>query len=173
MTMTGLGKLRADITALLDRTRNLGPAYLRAATVVLAAAQYRIRSKNGGTWQPEAIPNSQGTLLNRTGVLMRSLTVGGSGNIYRDTSNGVRVGTNLRTPDGQYSIGELMQYGTRPIKPTGKFLVFEVNGQKIFSKGTKGIPARPFLFIDEKTATRTRDVFAAYILRGSDGNSQS
>lgn len=87
--------------------------------------------------------------------------------MFQDLGNGVRVGTNLMTPDGTYSIGRLMQYGTGPITPkNGKFLVFEVNGQKIFSKGTKGIPARPFLFIDDEDAQRVRDVFASHIVKG-------
>lgn len=172
LRLNGLSQLRNDLAGLANRLRDLGPAYLRAGTVVLASAQMRIRSKNDGQWPSQATGkdgsgNTQGTLLFRTGALMRSLTIGESGNMFQDLGNGVRVGTNLMTPDGTYSIGRLMQYGTGPITPkNGKFLVFEVNGQKIFSKGTKGIPARPFLFIDDEDAQRVRDVFASHIVKG-------
>ncbi len=164
--MSGLAALKARVQAIRAQTQDLAPAFLRASMVLLASAQYRIRSKNGGAWPPEAIPNSQGTLLNRTGALMRSLTIGAYGNLYTTIDGGVRVGTNLRTPDDSYSIGEIMQYGTGPIKPKGKFLAFEINGHKIFSRGTKGIPPRRFLFVSDQDAEKAKNVFASYVMRG-------
>lgn len=167
--LVGLQKIRDDIAGIRARITDLGPAYLRAAMVALAAAQYRIRDKNEGSWPP-TLETSRGTSLNRTGALMRSLTIGGAGNLYTEIDGGIRVGTNLRTPDGGYSVGALMQYGTGPIRPTsGKFLVFELNGQKIFSKGTKGIPARPFLYIGEQDAVKIQAVFAEHIVGGDHG----
>lgn len=166
-SIRGLDALRAWVAQIRNRLVELEPAFMRAAAVVLTAAQMRIRTKGNGTWAPQAFPNPQGTLLNRTGTLMRSLSVGGMGNILDDIPGGIRVGTGVKTPGGLYSIGYLMQEGVKPIRPVkGKFLVFTVGGQKIFSKGTKGIPARPFLYVSEDDANRVRSVFDAYILRG-------
>lgn len=165
--VTGIPELRAKLAGIGERIKDLKPAYLRAATVVLTAAQMRIRSKGDGDWAPEAYPNPKGSLLNRTGRLMRSLTINADGNVFKEIPGGMRVGTNIRTDDDRYSIGEIQQYGTGPILPKkGKFLVFEVNGHKIFSKGTKGIPARPFLYIDDEDADRVKNVFSTYVMKG-------
>lgn len=173
VSLKGAQELRNKIAAMADRVQNLSPAYLRAATVVLAASQMRIRTKDSGSWAPSA-ETSFGTTLFRTGALMRSLTIGGDGNLYEQISNGVRVGTDLKTPDG-LNVGKLMQEGTgtygpkgTPITPkVGKFLVFEINGQKIFTRSVKGAPARPFLFIDEKDAENVRQVFSSYVMMGN------
>jgi len=165
--VTGLPELRAKLSGIGERIKDLKPAYVRAATVVLTAAQMRIRSKGDGEWAPQAFPNAQGSLLNRTGRLMRSLTIDADGNVFKEIPGGMRVGTNIRTDDDRFSIGEIQQYGTGPIFPKkGKFLVFEVNGVKIFSKGTKGIPARPFLYIDDEDADRVKNVFSTYVMKG-------
>jgi phage gpG-like protein len=170
--VTGIPELRAKLAGIGERIKDLKPAYLRAATVVLTAAQMRIRSKGDGDWAPEATGkdgkgNPMGSLLNRTGRLMRSLTINADGNVFKEIPGGMRVGTNIRTDDDRYSIGEIQQYGTGPILPKkGKFLVFEVNGVKIFSKGTKGIPARPFLYIDDEDADRVKNVFSTYVMKG-------
>ena len=172
---------RDKIAGQVARLKDLGPAYLRAAIVPLASAQMRIRSKGNGDWAPAATgpngeTNSQGSLLFRTGALMRSLTIGDSASYLQDVPDGLRVGTNLRTYDGKYNIGELMQNGTGiyagngPIRPkSGRFLVFMMNGRKIFARSVKGTPKRPFLFIDDNDAAKIRRVFASYIT-GVDDN---
>src|SRR5579883_659798 len=146
--VSGSDKVRGALAALSERVKDLHPALLRASIVPLTAAQGRINAQGPG-WPPPAMDYGKGELLHRDGALFRSFTVGDSANVQEDIPGGIRVGTNLRTPDGRFNIGMLMQYGTGPIKPKrGKFLVFEVNGQKIFSRGTKGIPARPTLYWD-------------------------
>lgn len=128
----------------------------------------RIRDKNKGTWPPQSVgpdgnTETKGTLLDRTGALMRSITA-------TPINGGVQIGTNLRTPDGGYNIGRLMQYGTGPIEAkSGKLLCFEINGVKIFTKRTKGIPARPFLFLTSDDAQRVMGVFESYIMGGVSG----
>lgn len=165
INVEGLAQSRGKIAELGRRLRNLRPARLRAGVVVLSSFQGHIRDQNGGTWPP-TVENERGSPLYRTGALFRSLTEGAPGNVDEEVGETLRVGTNLRTPDGRFNIARLMQYGTGPIKPVrAKFLVFEVNGQKIFSKGTRGIPARPFIFIDSQTAEKVVGVFSSY-LRG-------
>jgi hypothetical protein len=145
------------------RLQNLEPAYLRGSVVVLTAAQGHIRADGPG-WPPTAETES-GSSLYRTGALFRSLTIGEDGNVNQSIPGGIRVGSDLKTPEGDYSIARLMQYGTGPIKPkNAKLLVFEINGTKIFSKGTKGIPARRFLYWDQTTAQQVLGVFASYIM---------
>lgn len=149
---------RDALAGLAQRLRDLGPAFTRSSVVVISAAQMHIRDDGPG-W-PATVEQSKGSALDRTGALMRSITA-------TPLANGIQIGTNLRTPDGKYNIGRLMQYGTGPIKPkNGKLLVFEVNGVKIFSRGTKGIPARPFLFFDQQTAQRVMGVFESYLMEG-------
>lgn len=161
--VTGFAKVRGAYAALGQRARNLSPALLRGGVVILTDAQQHIR--DGGPGWPPTVETSMGSALYRTGALFRSLQVGGEGNIDQEISGGIRVGTNLMTPDGRFSIGRLMQYGTGPIRPVhAKLLVFEVNGQKIFSRGTKGIPPRWFLYVNSQTAERVRGVFANYIM---------
>lgn len=175
ISVSGMRELRAWAQAYTQRLRNLGPAFARAAVVVLTDAQGRIR-ENGPGWAPTA-ESGFGTSLQRTGALFRSLTMGGSGSLFAEIAGGVRVGTNLMTPDGRYNIGQLMQYGTgvygprgSPITPTtGKFLVFDLNGSKIFAKSVKGAPARPFLYIDHDTGVKVRSVFASYVRSGDAG----
>lgn len=95
------------------------------------------------------------------------MTVGDSANESEQIPGGIRVGTNLMTPGGGYNIGRLQQFGTGPIKPTnGKLLRFVVNGQQIFSRGTKGIPARPFLFWSPEDARKVAAIFASYMTKG-------
>lgn len=162
--VTGGEQARGKLAELGDRLKNLAPAFLRSSVVVLTAAQGHIRDQGPG-WPPEAIPNDQGSLLYRTGALFRSLQLGGPENISEEIAGGMRVGTRLKTPDGQYSIGQLMQYGTGPIRPKhGSLLVFEINGVKIFSRGTKGIPPRRFLYWDSTTANQALGVFSSYIM---------
>lgn len=162
--------VREQISGMRARLAYLGPAYLRAAVVVLAAAQMDIRNKvgpDGGSWAP-TLETQQGSSLYRTGALMRSLTVGGDGNVFVDQATGVAIGTNLRTPDGQYSIGELMQYGRGPVKPkNGKMLRFQLNGQTIFSRGVGPAPPRPFLGFNDQIADRVRSVFLSYLINGA------
>lgn len=167
--VTGQAQTSGKIASLMERMRNLGPAYLRSGVVALTSFQGHIR-EDGPGWPPQASGpdgevNQKGSLLYRTGALFRSLQLGGEGNVDEEIIGGIRVGTNLKTPDGQYSIGRLMQEGTGPITPKhAKLLVFEVNGHKVFARATRGIPKRPFVYFDAQTAEKIRGVFATYIM---------
>lgn len=165
---------RANITGVIERAKNLAPGFKRAAMVFLSVVQQRIRTKNDGTW-PSGVEQLRGTLLFRTGALMRSLTLGGEGNQYEEITEGVRIGTNLRTPDERFNIGKLMQFGTgiygasgSPIKPKkpGGALRFSLNGKKVYAKSVKGSPKRPFLFFDTPTSTKVGNALMGWILEG-------
>lgn len=162
INITGAAATRDKLAALADRLRDLNPAYSRSALVVLTAAQGRIRADGPGWWP--TVETEMGSPLQRTGALFRSLTMGDSSNLQQQLPNGIRVGTALKTPDGKYNIGVLMQYGRKAItaKP-GKTLSFVVNGKRVFVKSVGAAPPRPFLFIDEKVAQQVAGVFAARI----------
>jgi hypothetical protein len=161
--VTGGPAARDKLAALSAKLANKPPWLLRAGIVVLTAAQGHIRDQDGGSWPPAAMDYGSGSLLYRTGALFRSLTIGAEGNVTQQIPDGIQVGTNLKTPDG-YSLGRLMQFGTGPIKPkNAKMLAFSVNGQMIFSRGTKGIPGRRFLYIDPSTAERAVAAVASEI----------
>ena len=166
--VTGAQAARDQLAAVAGRLRDLHPAYTRSGLVVLRTAQKRIDAGGPG-WPAQAVgPNGEtnrtGTLLHRTGALYRSLTENGEGNISQDLPDGIRVGTGLKTPDGRYNIGRLMQYGRRAIqaKP-GHVLRFIVNGKPVFAKSVKASPARKFLFIDSNTAQAVANVFSQRI----------
>jgi phage gpG-like protein len=169
ITVKGLAETRTQATAYYNRLRDLNPPIQRSSVLVLASAQGRIETGGDGNWAP-TLESSKGTSLNRNGALLRSLTRGGSGNLWQDIPHGLRVGTNLTTGDG-YNVGRLMQEGTgiygprgAPITPkNGKFLVFVINGQRIFARSVKGAPPRPFLFISDDDAKRSVGIFEQYI----------
>lgn len=158
IAITGGQGARDKIAALANRLKDLRPAYLRAGIVVLRAGQARIDAGGPG-WPPAKNPPKIGTLLHRTGALYRSLTLDGSDSVHEDLPNGIRVGTGLKTPDGRYSIGQLMQYGTRGFRSTKGRKSYDTG---VFTEGG-GIPARKFLFIDEPTARTVAAVFSSRV----------
>lgn len=167
--LTNLPQVQSALDAMKDRLADLSPAVIRSSILVLTSAQGRIESGGGENPWPPTMQTSPGSPLNRTGTLLRSLTRGTSGNLWQTIPGGLRVGTSLQA--NGYSIGQMMQYGTgiygsrgEPITPThGKFLVFELNGRKIFAKSVKGSPPRPFLYITDADAQRVVGIFQAYI----------
>jgi hypothetical protein len=173
LSIDGLDRLSARATGMLERAKNMQPALLRAGLEGLRAAVLRIKSRGGGSWPPTAEQGKGGPLF-RTGRLVNSLEIGGSGNVERLESTSIVVGTNLN--DNGFSYPRAVQEGTgiygpsgAPITPKrGKFLVFEVNGQLIFARSVRGSPPRKFLFIDEELATNVRAIFAEYVTRGYD-----
>jgi phage gpG-like protein len=167
--MAGLDAARARAEQINARLRDLSPPIQTSSVYALAQAQGRIEAGGPG-WEP-TLEESRGTSLNRNGALLRSLTRGSSGNLWQDIPHGLRVGTSMETDDG-YNIGRMMQYGTgiygrgTPIKPLhGKFLVFTLNGKKIFAHEVKGSPRRPFLYFTNENGEHVLGVFASY-LRG-------
>ena len=160
--VAGMAELRARLNAMKDRAANPGPGLLRAGMVVLKAAKDHIKSGAGdqGPWPP----NITGTpLLFKTGRLINSLTIGGSGNISNVSGNAIEVGTNV--PYGRWN-----QEGTGIYGPTGQ-RIFPKNKKALAWDGhvvrsIKGTPKRRFLYIDEQQATKIRDVFSAYIVSG-------
>lgn len=167
LKVTGQNAMRDKIALVAANLRNLPPAFKRAGILMLADAQGKIRSKNRGTW-PATAETGFGTSLYRTGSLFRSLTLGDSENLLQQLPGGIRIGTNLKTPDERFNIGLLMQNGVGPIVARNGYLKFKINGEWKTVKRTKGIPARPFLFFDQdgNNVSRVRAVFAAWILRG-------
>jgi len=169
---------RNRLAGFAARMGDMQRPFLRAGVVVLTAAQSRIR-QDGPGWAP-TFETARGSPLQRTGALFRSLTINDPGNQAEDIPGGLRVGTNLRTPDGRFNIGQLMQYGTGifagrgPITPkNGKFFRFVVNGKVIFARSIKGSPPRPFLFIDEPTAQRVMGVFVNWVRGGEYGQGEA
>jgi len=163
----GAKDARDKLAAMAGRLKNLRPAYTHAGLVVLRTAQERIQQSGPG-WAPQAVgPNGEtrkGRLLYRTGALSRSLTENAEGNIFEDLTDGVKVGTGLKTPDGRYNIGQLMQYGRRAITaPPGKSLRFVIDGRVIYAKSVKASPARKFLYISPNTAQAVAAVFVQRI----------
>jgi hypothetical protein len=170
--LTGLPEAKEKLALLRSRLQNLSPVIKRIGVMELASAQGRIETGGDGSWAPTA-ESSFGSTLNRTGTLLRSLTVGGGGNLFEDIDHGVRVGTNLTSPDG-WSIGEMMQKGTgiygrgTPIEPlNGKKLAFMLNGRPVFAHEVKGSPPRKFLFISDEDARRAVEIAKNYIQTGA------
>lgn len=154
MPIEGMAQLQADIAAMKARLAadGLRPALLKAGIVGLKAAAERIDA--GG---PGWAPNRTGTpLLHKTGALLRSLTVGGAMNI--DTIEGatITVGTNL-------NYAEYLQTGTSG-HGRGSPLMGLRQGPRRYRSG--GMPARPFLFIDEQVATKVREIFSSFVMQG-------
>ena len=171
--LTSSAQQRDKLAGYAERLRNLQPGFLRMGIVGLAAAQGRIRTGGDGSWPP-TYESSFGTALNRTGALLRSLTIGAEGNVDEADPHGIRVGTNLSTPSG-YNIGRMMQYGTgiygsgSPIVARGKALAFTVNGVRMFRKSVLGSPPRKFMYWDDQSAERAVEAMASYIKGESDG----
>jgi hypothetical protein len=172
--IVGLKELHAKVAGIRGRLKDMGPASLRAGMVVLAASREHIKGQGGGSWAP-TVETERGAPLFRTGRLINSLTIGAEGNVARieDGGSAIVVGTNLATKGG-LSIGRMMQEGTGIYGPTGSpivpksktFLMFVVNGQRIFTKSVKGSPKRPFLWIDDHIAGAVRTVYGNWIMRG-------
>jgi hypothetical protein len=180
--VTGAKAARDQFALIGERARNLHPAYLRGGVVAMTAAQGRIRTKGDGQWAPQAFDVGKGSLMYRTGALMRSFAIEdmsgapGEGAVVENLPDGIKVGSNLKTPDGKYTIARLMQDGTgiygpkgQPIKPqppNKALMVVLPDGSAFFRRSVKGSPKRRILFIDDKTAKKIAGVFATYIRTG-------
>ena len=156
MPIDGMEQLQADIAAMRARVDTSGqgmrPGLLRAGIVALKAASERIDA--GG---PGWAPNRSGTpLLHKTGALLRSLTVNGPMNV--DTVNGatITVGTNL-------NYAQYLQEGTSA-HGRGTPLMGLRQGPRRYRTG--GMPARPYLFIDEQVASKVREIFSSFVMQG-------
>lgn len=166
-SVSGAPEIQAMLAQVRERLENLSEPEQRSGILLLASGAGRIETGGDGSWSP-TLEMSHGTPLNRTGELVRSLTRGASGNIFEMRTDGVTVGTDLEA--NGFNIGQMMQEGTgiygsgQPITPKrSKFLVFDLNGTKVFPKSVKGSPPRPFLYITDDDADRIVAIFAAYL----------
>lgn len=151
---------QARIARMIANTQHLEPALLRAGLVPLKAAQERIDAGGPG-WAPNV---THTPLLHQTGRLLSSLTVGSAGEVQRVTSDEIVVGTNV--PYATWIQGGTGIFGPSgsPIAPkNSSAFVFNIGGHKIFARSIKGMPARRFLFIDEKIAETVRRIFAKHV----------
>ena len=123
------------------------PKTLRALEAFARVLRTRIqmgfrmsRSPWGQTWAP-----LNENLTRRGQPLVNTRRLYGSVGVRRD-GNGIRVGTNLRTPTGGHSLGAVHQFGATITPKAGKFLVWSPAGSKglVFAEQVT-IPARPFM----------------------------
>jgi phage gpG-like protein len=163
--LEGLAELRARLERMRSATQNLQPALLRSGLVAMKAAQDRIDAGGPG-WAPNL---SHTPLLHRTGRLLASLTVGGSGSVSQLTTNEIVVGTNV-----EYAVwlqdGTGIYAGGSPITPKSKkFLAFDIGGTHVFVRSIKGTPSRRFLFIDQQVSDRVAEIFAKHVMGTAQG----
>ena len=158
MTMTGLSELRKRIAQLVTSLHDLHPAFLRAAVVVLDSAKRRIQSEDGGQWyiSKAMAMNPRGTPLHRTGRLFNSFDLGGLNNDVIDITGGVSVGTSL-----EYA--KYLQEGTKSYDRGSPLSTREGPRQHAHT----GMPARRFLYMDEKLAEGVKTVFVAHLFGGA------
>jgi hypothetical protein len=168
VSIDGGDALLSRVRAMKAATQNMEPALLRGGIAALKAAADRIDAGGPG-WPPLVGPPH--SLLHVTGRLLSSLTVGGPGNVVQLNPNSIQVGTNIKTDDGNWNLGALLQGGTGvyagkgPITAkNGKALRFELGGAVVFARSVKGVPPRPFLLIDEPLADTVAKIFAAHIM---------
>ena len=167
VTLSGNVEAKAKLDKYNQYLNNLSPVIRRAAIFELGQAQGRIEA--GGPGWPPTMETSRGSSLNRGGFLLRSLSPGASGNLWKEIPSGVEIGTSYKTDSG-YNVGRMMQYGTgiygrgTPIVPlNGKFLVFMLNGRKIFAKSVQGSPPRTFLYFTDDDKRHILAMVEAYI----------
>jgi hypothetical protein len=163
----GIPQLRSYLDGMIERSRNLEPALLRAGVIALDSDKKRI--EEGGPGWP---PNKTGTpLLRRTGHLFNSLTAGAADDVLAVNGDTVEAGTN--TYYARY-----LQDGTRGrIRRRREDRLSAMLGGSGFLKHSGaersgGLPPRPFVLIDEKVAQAVRKVFADHVFGGSDGATQ-
>ncbi len=138
MTMTGLPELRKRIAQLVTSLHDLHPAFLRAAVVVLDSAKRRIQSEDGGQWYI-----SKAMAMNPRGTPLHR-----TGRLFNSFDLG---GLNNDVIDitGGVSVGTSLEYA------------------KYLQEGTSKMPARRFLYMDEKLAEGVKTVFVAHLFGGA------
>lgn len=124
--------------AKLDKIKANMPMALKAAgMVVLTAAQQTI-IEGGQDWTPwKRLPKHPHQMLWDTGTLIRSLMLGDTHNILRETDSSIIVGSNVA-----YSAAQ--QYGYAP----------------------HSLPARPFLLFNDAIAAQATIAYKKYLLQG-------
>ena len=167
VTLQGNTEAHLAIDKFNARVSNLAPVMRSAAIYELAQAQGRIEAGGPG-WRP-TIESGRGSSLNRGGFLLRSLSPGAAGNVWKETPNGLEVGTSYKTDDG-WNIGRMMQYGTgiygrgTPIVPLhGPFLVFRLNGRVIRARSVLGSPPREFLYFSDADRQHILEMLEKYV----------
>ncbi len=138
MTMTGLPELRKRIAQLVTSLHDMHPAFLRAAVVVLDSAKRRIQSEDAGQWYI-----SKAMAMNPRGTPLHR-----TGRLFNSFDLG---GLNNDVIDitGGVSVGTSLEYA------------------KYLQEGTSKMPARRFLYMDEKLAEGVKTVFVAHLFGGA------
>ena len=156
ISLAGIAQIRARLDGMRERTADMSPGLLRAGLVAVKAAKEHIDSGGDPPWKQ----NRAGTpLLHKTGRLLNSLTIGSPDGVLNVSGNSIVVGTNV--PYARY-----LQEGTDS-HARGTPLV-RAQGPRRYATGA--MPARPFLYIDEKIAQTIHNVFSAYIFgKATDG----
>lgn len=169
-TLEGADVFRERIQLMDDAASDLDPALRMAGALALHAGQERIDAGGPG-WKP----NLAGTpLLKRTWRLYSSLDIETSAQdvvthepdtIMQISGNTIEAGTSLK-------YARWLQEGTgiygpsgEPIRPKrAKFLHFWIGDQEVFAKSVKGMPPRPFLFIDDPLEEKIGMAFEEHIM---------
>ena len=176
----------AELPGVLDEVaretepKDLKPLLETMSVYLSATAKRRFHEgidPDGAIWKPLAMqrarprdkvnrnPRSTGQKpLRDTGLLMASVT-GGAGGFVNIGDTWLEQGTNL-----EYAA--FHQFGVGPIRPVTKKALFWP-GAAHPVKGTKGIPARPFLGINDRDADKlalmTADYFSGDAMPGESG----
>lgn len=112
------------------------PKALRAVGVFVLGEASRVITDGSPDWAAwKTIPSRPHQMLWETGTLLRSLTVGGPGDIFDESDNQIIVGSNVK-----YAAS--MQYGN----------------------SKHGIPARPFFVFNSSMEQKAGRVFMKYLM---------
>jgi phage gpG-like protein len=105
----------------------------------------------GHHWLTKKLRGS-GQILSDTGRLRQSVTSKGAGSKYQLSSNKLVIGSNLKARGSSRLLADIQQNGV----PAG--------ANKVFGKpGKGGIPARPFLLIQNEDGEKIEEIFKDYI----------
>lgn len=115
------------------------------------SAQGRPSKWAGHHWLTKQLRGG-GQVLSDTGALRASVTSKGAGSKYQLSKDKLVIGSNLKASGSSRLLAEIHQNGL----PAGVNKVFG-------SPGRGGIPARPFLMIQDEDADRIEEIFEDYI----------
>lgn len=138
MTLSGLPELKKRIMALVANLHDLHPAFLRAAIVVLDSAKRRIQSHDDGRWYI-----SKAMAANPRGTPLHR-----TGRLFNSFDLG-GVDNDVVDITGGVSVGTNLEYA------------------KFLQDGTSKMPARRFLYVDQRLAEGVKQVFTAHLFGGA------
>ena len=128
----------AALRATVERMLANREAGLKAAGLTILAASQQEIHDGGQGWAPfKKLPKSPHQLLWESGTLIQSLALGGPGNVFEIDGGSVKTGTNVAYAAAQ-------NYGYEP----------------------HDLPARPFLFVDDKRQEQAEKAYVNALLAG-------